>query len=97
MTDDRDVFIVQLEGRKHWKIYGSPIPLPYKVEPVNESPFSHCSESPSTNPLSLIAPIRFKPQPQTLLHGLNDEQLNKYDFAPMTSLTLTLTLTLTEG
>ena len=35
-SDDRDVFIIQLEGSKHWKVYHSPIELPYKDEQVGK-------------------------------------------------------------
>ena len=31
-TDDQDVFILQLAGRKSWSVYGSPVELPYSHE-----------------------------------------------------------------
>ena len=35
-TDDQDVFILQLAGTKIWKIYGSPIELPYSSEQLGK-------------------------------------------------------------
>jgi ribosomal protein L16 Arg81 hydroxylase len=37
-ADDRDVFIIQVYGRKNWTVYGNvPIPLPYPHEQVGKS------------------------------------------------------------
>lgn len=36
-ADDRDVLVIQIEGKKHWKVYGSPIPYPYSDEQVGKN------------------------------------------------------------
>lgn len=37
-ADDRDVFVIQLVGQKHWKVYGTvPIPYPYPHEQVGKA------------------------------------------------------------
>lgn len=37
-ADDRDVFVLQLLGRKHWRVYANPpIPLPYPDEQVGKN------------------------------------------------------------
>ena len=36
-SDDQDVFIVQLAGRKAWNVYGSPIDLPYSHEQLGKT------------------------------------------------------------
>ncbi len=38
--DDHDVFILQVAGRKHWKVYGTtrPYPLARDIEPATEPP-----------------------------------------------------------
>jgi hypothetical protein len=37
-ADDRDVFVIQLVGQKHWKVYGTvPIPYPYSHEQVGKA------------------------------------------------------------
>lgn len=36
-ADDRDVLVIQIEGKKHWKVYGSPIPYPYSNEQVGKN------------------------------------------------------------
>jgi Cupin superfamily protein len=41
-TDDRDVFIVQLYGRKHWTVYGEiPVPFPFPHEQVGKDGSKH--------------------------------------------------------
>lgn len=35
-SDDRDVFILQVHGSKHWIVQDSPVPLPYKFEEVGK-------------------------------------------------------------
>ena len=37
-SDDRDVLLLQVLGQKLWRIYDSPIPLPYKDEELGKSP-----------------------------------------------------------
>lgn len=36
-ADDRDVFVIQILGTKHWKVYGSPVPFPYSDEQVGKN------------------------------------------------------------
>ena len=37
-ADDRDVFVIQIEGRKKWKVYSEvPIPYPYSHEQVGKN------------------------------------------------------------
>lgn len=37
-ADDRDVFVIQLVGQKHWKVYGTvPIPYPFPHEQVGKA------------------------------------------------------------
>eukprot|EP00656_Telonema_subtile_P025963 TRINITY_DN27983_c0_g1_i1.p1 TRINITY_DN27983_c0_g1~~TRINITY_DN27983_c0_g1_i1.p1 ORF type:complete len:159 (+),score=14.21 TRINITY_DN27983_c0_g1_i1:326-802(+) len=36
-TDDRDVLIVQVFGRKHWRVWDNPVPLCYKDEQLGKS------------------------------------------------------------
>ncbi len=37
-SDDRDVLLLQVLGQKLWRIYDSPVPLPYKHEEVGKTP-----------------------------------------------------------
>lgn len=36
-ADDRDVFVIQIEGKKNWKVYDSPILFPYTNEQVGKN------------------------------------------------------------
>lgn len=51
-ADDRDVFVVQLCGSKHWRVYGDPpIKLPYTEEQVGKENFEVPPEVLSRKPL----------------------------------------------
>jgi len=42
-TDDQDVFVLQLAGSKHWRIYSTPLPLPYEHEQLGKEPATQLS------------------------------------------------------
>ncbi len=35
--DTHDVFVLQVAGSKHWRVYGSPFPLPHRAQPYSAS------------------------------------------------------------